>query len=163
MGLINTQYLIHQSSSFQELAARFVPYFKGPRKRMVVYPRSPAASRDGSVLELVQKHDRQAQGKRVLQACHERISNASKAVGRSDIPVFILPVNESSREIREQFYYQSGMAFDDKVFLFVSKYPEGANRYIADSRISPCMQAAFSLKRRKRLYIPRYNHDGGAR
>ncbi|BBP88480.1 hypothetical protein BsIDN1_20980 [Bacillus safensis] len=33
MGLINTQYLIHQSSSFQELAARFVPYFKGAEKK----------------------------------------------------------------------------------------------------------------------------------
>lgn len=69
-------------------------------------------------MERLPGNDRQAQRKRVFQACDERIQSAAKKWGGPDVPVFILPVNESSKEIREQFYFQSGMAFDDKIFLF---------------------------------------------
>ncbi|MEK4337561.1 DUF2268 domain-containing protein [Bacillus altitudinis] len=121
MGLINTQYLIQQSSSFQELAARFVPYFKGAEKK-----------EGSSILAHLQHHGMV----RSWNACQEMIDKLKekgyfklvmkeykalqKKWGGPDVPVFILPVNESSKEIREQFYFQSGMAFDDKIFLFLS-------------------------------------------
>ncbi|MDG3044079.1 DUF2268 domain-containing putative Zn-dependent protease [Bacillus sp. B6(2022)] len=84
-------------------------------------------------MERLPGNDRQAQRKRVFQACDERIQSVAKKWGGPDVPVFILPVNESSKEIREQFYFQSGMAFDDKIFLFIPAYTEGANRYVADA------------------------------
>ncbi|MGN7328384.1 DUF2268 domain-containing protein [Bacillus pumilus] len=121
MGLVNTQYLIHQSSSFQELASRFVPYFKGAEEKEW-----------SSILSHLQHHGMirsfksckdmidQLKEKGYFQLVMKEYRALQKQWKGPDIPVFILPVNESSREIREQFYYQSGMAFDDKVFLFLS-------------------------------------------
>uniref|UniRef100_UPI003EC0028A DUF2268 domain-containing protein n=1 Tax=Bacillus maqinnsis TaxID=3229854 RepID=UPI003EC0028A len=121
MGLINTQYLIHQSSSFQKLAARFVPYFKGALEKEW-----------SSILSHLQYHGMtkcwntcqqmidQLKEKGYFHLVMKEYKLLQKQWGGPDVPIFILPVNESSKEIREQFYYQSGIAFDDKIFLFLS-------------------------------------------
>ncbi|MFB8734066.1 DUF2268 domain-containing putative Zn-dependent protease [Bacillus sp. SL00103] len=100
---------------------------------MVLYSLPPAASRHDSVFYIMQRHDRPAQETGYFQLVMKEYGGATKAVEGPDIPVFILPVNEP-REIESNFYYQSGMAFDDKVFLFLSpNTPERTHRYIADS------------------------------
>lgn len=118
MGLINTQYLIQQSSSFQELAARFVPYFKGAEKKkdhlfLPIYNITEWCDH-GTCQEMIDKLKEKGYFKLVMK----EYKALQKKWGGPDVPVFILPVNESSKEIREQFYFQSGMAFDDKIFLF---------------------------------------------
>ncbi|OLP64806.1 hypothetical protein BACPU_21260 [Bacillus pumilus] len=121
MGLINTQYLIHQSSSFQELAARFVPYFKGAVEKEW-----------SSILSHLQHHGMvrtwnacqqmidELKEKEYFQLVMNEYNKLQKEWEGPDVPIFILPVNEGSKEIREQFFYQSGMAFNDKIFLFLS-------------------------------------------
>ncbi|MEQ6376108.1 DUF2268 domain-containing putative Zn-dependent protease [Bacillaceae bacterium S4-13-56] len=41
-----------------------------------------------------------------------------------DVPVFLLPANQKSKQLREELNGQSGVSHEDKVFLFVGEHSE---------------------------------------
>ncbi|MGE6630973.1 DUF2268 domain-containing protein [Bacillus sp. NPDC077027] len=121
MGLINTQHLVKKSASFQELMTQMVPYFEGMEEKDW-----------SSLLSHLQGHGMTkswASSKRMMDELKEKgffhlVLKEYKILQKRwygpNIPIFILPVDEKSKEIREQFFYQSGLAFKDKTFLFLS-------------------------------------------
>ncbi len=77
-----------------------------------------------------------------------------------DVPIFILPSNTYDRNIREQYNGRAGLAFRDKLFLFISQDSElNEIRALFTHEFNHCCRLIHNPKKKK-LHVTRFNCDG---
>ncbi len=121
VSIEKTNEWMKKASSMEELADRLLHYFKGSFK-----------SESRSLIEHLQAHGMfrfwpdalqtmaSLEKNDIFQAVEQEERILQMRWNGPDVPIFILPVNERNRRIRVEFGSKSGLAFSDKLFLFLS-------------------------------------------
>ncbi|MCY7777722.1 DUF2268 domain-containing protein [Bacillus haynesii] len=121
MSIASTYEWLEQASSVQELSSFLTPYFKGASKAdaaaIVSHLQTHGMFRSWTDGEHTMK---QLKKNGVFQHVRREEQLLCKRWNGPDVPIFILPVDERNRRIRVEFGSKSGLAFSDKLFLFLS-------------------------------------------
>lgn len=121
MSIASTYEWLEQASSVRELSSFLLPYFKGASKAdaaaIVSHLQTHGMFRSWTDGERTMK---QLKKNSVFQHVRREEQLLCKRWNGPDVPIFILPVDERNRKIRVEFGSKSGLAFSDKLFLFLS-------------------------------------------
>ncbi|MGG3573322.1 DUF2268 domain-containing protein [Bacillus gobiensis] len=130
MSVINTVKWFDNADNTAELSKYVLPLFEGAHEKMgrgiLVHLSSHGMFRnwkDGK--SNIKKLKEQG----FYQKAAKEINFLKKEWNGPDVPVIILPVDEQNRRLRAEFGSKSGLAFPDKIFLFLS--PDNSNSSIA--------------------------------
>jgi uncharacterized protein YjaZ len=128
--VINTFKWFEKTNNMDEISIYLLPYFEGADKKMARHLLAHLNHhgmfrhwKDGK------NNIKELKEKKIYQHVAKEIAALQKEWGGSDVPVIILPVDDRSRRLRMEFGSKGGLAFPDKIFLFLS--PENSKTSIA--------------------------------
>lgn len=123
MSVEQTYKWYEKASSMRELSLCLLPYFKGAKANqsmsLISHLQSHGMLRYWSDGQKTMKGLRE---KGVFQHVNKEERLLKKRWNGPDVPIIILPVDERNRKIRAEFGSKSGLAFRDKLFLFLSTH-----------------------------------------
>ncbi|MFT0802910.1 DUF2268 domain-containing protein [Bacillus swezeyi] len=123
MSVEKTYEWLEKASSMQELSSCLLPYFKKAPKADIM-----------SLVSHLQAHGMfrsWAEGRRTMKELKKKgtfhhVKREERLLRKRwngpDVPIIVFPVNERNRRIRVDFGSKSGLAFQDKLFLFLSSH-----------------------------------------
>ncbi|QHZ46235.1 DUF2268 domain-containing protein [Bacillus sp. NSP9.1] len=123
MSVAKTYEWYEQALSMRELSFFLLPYFKGAPKEKSMSLISHLQSH-GMVKNWPEGRDtmKELKKKGVFEQAEKEEQLLKKRWNGPDVPIIILPVDERNRKIRAEFGSKSGLAFHDKLFLFLSAH-----------------------------------------
>ncbi|MBS2968374.1 DUF2268 domain-containing protein [Metabacillus sp. KIGAM252] len=118
MGVMRTDQWFEKELSLNELAKKLKPYFPDRSEKTLVKSLLPfGVYRNGqSALKTMQT----IKEEKILPYINKEYEDLRKKWSGPDAPVFILPGDLSNGKIKREYGGKSGLAFHDKLFLFLA-------------------------------------------
>ncbi|UGB31796.1 DUF2268 domain-containing protein [Metabacillus sp. B2-18] len=119
MSVINTTEWLETSPDQYEICEKLTPYFSKMNARDIsnylhsfgMYKRSPASQDWIDVIK----------DKRLLHFINDEKKKLKSEWNGPSVPIFVFPVDVYNRKIEMEYRGRSGLAFHDKLFLFLSQ------------------------------------------
>jgi uncharacterized protein YjaZ len=119
MSVINTTEWLKTTSNQYEICEKLTPYFAKMNAHDIssylhsfgMYKRSPATQ---DWIDAIKD-------KRILTFIKDEEKKLKSEWNGPNVPIFVFPVDVNNRKIEVEYRGRSGLAFHDKLFLFISK------------------------------------------
>lgn len=122
MGVINTIDWLKKETDPLKICKKLTPYFSALQAKEIHYH----LVRFGMYRTVKKSMIEQMEKANLLEKVQKKYEALQKKWNGPDIPIFILPVDESNGLLTTDFQGRSGLSFPDKMFLFLS--PKVSNR-----------------------------------